>query len=247
MSRPTASFPEHRASKAVTGSVVLVIPAFQPGERLHKLLREILLRDRAGVIGSIVVLDDGSGPSYAKVFDEVASIEGVTLLRHAVNLGKGAALKTAFNYALVRWPDCTGVVTADADGQHAPEDILRVAAALLNDPLCMVLGVRELGRRVPLRSLLGNWLTRGIFRTIAGYSLRDTQTGLRGWPRATCLHALYVTLNGYDFELETLVNSDVGSSRGTQVRQVPIETIYLDDNASSHFSPIREVIYSRQS
>ncbi len=166
------------------------------------------------------------------------TIAGVTLMRHAVNLGKGAALKTAFNFALLQWPNASGFVTADADGQHAPADVLRVSEALMAEPDCMILGVRDFGPSVPVRSLFGNLLTRGIFRVVAGYSLRDTQTGLRGWPSDVCRHALRVTLNGYDFELETLVNSDVGNPRGTEIRQVPIETIYLDNNATSHFNPI---------
>lgn len=75
-------------------------------------------------------MDDGSGPEYGGIFSQASSLPNVHLLRHAVNLGKGAALKTGINFALVAFPSLTGVVTADADGQHHPDDIERVVARL---------------------------------------------------------------------------------------------------------------------
>ncbi len=83
-------------------------------------------------------------------------------------------------------PDVAGVVTADADGQHAPEDIERVADVLAAQPEALVLGARSFGDDVPLRSRFGNILTRGIMHALLGRKLTDTQTGLRGIPVALC-------------------------------------------------------------
>ena len=201
---------ENGKSASVESRVVLVIPSYEPGESLPKTTRDVLQRDVDQVIEAVLVVDDGSGVEYEAVFREVAAIPNVTLIRHAVNLGKGAALRSAFNHALLTWPKCAGIVTADSDGQHAPADIIRVAKALIADPTRMVLGVRSFGHDVPMRSWLGNWITQLVFRVVAGYALSDTQTGLRGWSKDTCRNALHVALNGYDFELETLVNSRVG-------------------------------------
>ena len=214
------------------GKVILLIPAYKPSQELTALVQKVRRLDSAGLIGSILVVNDGSGAGFDPLF---RSLDGAVVIQHAINLGKGAALKTGFNYALVTWPEAKGVVTADADGQHAAEDVLRVAAALLETPDEMILGVRQF-HEIPLRSLIGNRLSRLVFRVFAGFRLSDTQTGLRGWPRAICLEGLKIPLNGYDFELESLIKKE----SGRRLREVPIQTIYLDGNQSSHFNPLRD-------
>ncbi|MBC7928510.1 MAG: bifunctional glycosyltransferase family 2/GtrA family protein [Bryobacteraceae bacterium] len=198
---------------------------------LPDLVRTVLSGE-GSPISSAMVVDDGSGPDCEAIFDAVRQIPKVVLVRHVVNLGKGAALKTGFNAALVKWPNAAGLVTADADGQHAAGDILAVAQMLSESPHSLVLGTRQFNGSVPMRSRFGNSLTRRVFQLATGTPVADTQTGLRGWPRKHCLAALRVPLNGYDFELECLV-----SGRGN-IREVPVKTIYLDNNQSSHFNPV---------
>src|SRR4051794_27402957 len=132
--------------------LAVVIPAYRPSAGLVDLVRK--LTDKR--LPAIVIVDDGSGPEFREIFDQAAAFPNVQLLRHAVNLGKGAALKTAFNHVLCTMPDVAGVVTADADGQHHPDDIERVAAALLARPDALVLGARAFDGDVPLRSKIGN-------------------------------------------------------------------------------------------
>ncbi len=221
--------------------VALVIPAYRPSAVLLDLVDAIYCEDRERVICGTVIVDDGSGPEFRAVFDSVLRRANVTVLRHAVNLGKGAALKTGLNYALVAFPCAAGGVTADADGQHAAADIVRLAHILSENPEQITLGVREFDTQAPLRSRLGNVLTRGVFRVFTGMRLTDTQTGLRAWPRWHCEAALVIPINGYDFELECLLKAhEAGSHRAVAIRQEPIETIYLDGNRSSHFDPIRD-------
>lgn len=185
------------------------------------------------------MVDDGSGPEYAAVFAEAKRFPKVHLLRHAVNLGKGAALRTGMNYALCEVPQAVGVVTADADGQHHPEDILRVAAALHDRPDHLVLGARLFEGRIPLRSRIGNAVTRTVFRLLVGEDLRDTQTGLRGIPRALLPELLKSTSRGYEFELEMLISA---KHNGWPVFEQPIRTIYEPGNKSSHFNPLLDSI-----
>jgi putative flippase GtrA len=152
-----------------------------------------------------------------------------------VNLGKGAALKTGLNHAACAFPESVGVVTADADGQHIAADILLVASELAANPRQLVLGVRTFDARVPFRSRLGNTLTRYIMRTVTGQKLSDTQTGLRGIPMGFVPSLLKLRATSYDFELDMLVTS---RDAARSIREVPISTIYLNGNRSSHFNPL---------
>ncbi len=211
---------------------VVLIPAYKPSPGLPDLLREL---SAAGA--PIVLVDDGSGPEFREIFDRAAQFPGVHLLRHAVNLGKGAALKTGINHALCAWPDLAGIVTADADGQHHPEDILSVAAKLVERPDALVMGARTFDAAVPLRSRFGNVLTRRLMSTLIGAKLQDTQTGLRGIPVALAARLLRVEARGYEFELEMLIEA---RQNGVPVVEVPIRTIYEPGNKSSHFNPLTD-------
>jgi glycosyltransferase involved in cell wall biosynthesis len=212
-------------------SVSIVIPAYQPGEALVELVRRL----SGAPISAVVVVNDGSDGKCRALFDAIRCLPRVHVLDHAVNLGKGAALKTGINYALCNFPDDCGVVTADADGQHDPEDVLRVAALLGEHPDSLILGVRQFETGVPLRSRLGNRITQIVQRAIVGQNLADTQTGLRGIPRRLAAQLLRMPSNGYEFELDMLIAC---KHQSLPIVQVPIRTIYLPGNPSSHFNPL---------
>ncbi|HUD23387.1 MAG TPA: bifunctional glycosyltransferase family 2/GtrA family protein [Acidobacteriaceae bacterium] len=211
----------------------VLIPARAPEKRLLDLVQELV----AAGFGAVIVLDDGSPSSRAEIFDAAARIVGVHRLRHAVNLGKGRALKTGINYFLNELPEFTALVTADGDGQHTPADIVRVAQALPAAHGRAVLGSRLFAEDVPLRSKFGNLLTRQVFRLATGTKLGDTQTGLRAFPRD--LLAELLLLDGERYEYEMTVLAHICRS-GRRPLEVPIETVYLDGNKSSHFDPIRD-------
>jgi glycosyltransferase involved in cell wall biosynthesis len=218
--------------------LVLLIPAYRPAAALPELITEVLSADTSGCIGAVLIVDDGSGPDFAGTFQCAQADPRVSVIRHATNLGKGAALKTGINYALVTWENAAGIVTADADGQHSPADILRVAQTLACNPERLVLGIRQFDAKVPFRSHFGNNLTRFVFRALTGKTLADTQTGLRGWPRKYCMECLKIPINGYDFEMECLLRLNSGNAESQAILQVPVQTIYLDNNQSSHFNPV---------
>ena len=214
-------------------NVVAVIPAFRPGGRLVELVEALA---RSG-LPAVIVVNDGSGPDYESCFAALPRSGQVHLLEHAVNLGKGAALKTGINYALCRFPGCAGVVTADADGQHHPEDILRVACALAEQPQVLVLGVRSFTSGVPLRSRLGNALASVAARLLLGQRLTDTQTGLRGIPAFLLPRLLTIPSAGYEFELDMLI---AARHQSCPVVQEPIRTIYQAGGQESYFRPLRD-------
>jgi len=209
----------------------LIIPAYKPDEKLLGLLE----RFRGDGAFVPVVVDDGSGEDYRKIFDALP--EGVTLLRHPVNRGKGAALKTAIAHVLKSCPECAFAVTADADGQHRYEDIRRVCALAASRPEALVLGSRKFEGDVPLRSRLGNGITRHVFSIASGAKVYDTQTGLRAFGRDAMARFAEVPGERYEYEINMLLTA---AQSGMPIVEEWIETVYLDDNASSHFNPLRD-------
>jgi glycosyltransferase involved in cell wall biosynthesis len=209
----------------------VIVPAYRPGESLLQLIGALAEKP----IPAIVLVDDGSGPDYREIFRRAGESPKVRLVRHAVNLGKGAALKTGINYALCAFPGLQGVVTADADGQHHPDDIAQVADKLAAEPDRVILGTRTFSTGVPLRSLVGNVITRTVMRALVGQHVSDTQTGLRGIPASLLPHLLRLEANGYDFELDMLI---AVRQRAIRIAEVPIRTIYEPGNRTSHFNPL---------
>ncbi len=211
--------------------MAVLVPAYQPDGRLVGLVD--VLR---GMFRHVVVVDDGSTGCEA-LFDAVRERVDAVLV-HPRNLGKGAALKTGFAWVLENLPGA-GVVTADADGQHAPEDILRVADAMAGRTGGIVIGVRSFTGRVPLRSRFGNWWARTFFRLLTGLSIGDTQSGLRGIP-ADMLGRM-LALRGDRYEFETRMLADARRHREPPL-QVPVVTIYIEGNRSSHYRPFRDTM-----
>ncbi|MFT4108230.1 glycosyltransferase [Propionicimonas sp.] len=212
--------------------MIVLIPSYEPDERLPRLVADL-----AGVAGlHVVVVDDGSGPASARHVD-AARRAGAEVLTHPYNRGKGAALRTGFAHIRQVRPG-EAVVCADSDGQHTLLDILKVAAAV-DDASDMVLGARRFTGRVPLRSRFGNGVTRGVFALVTGTRVRDTQTGLRGYPHRMLGWLLDVPGDRFEYELELLLRA---SREGLRVREVDIATVYLAGNASSHFRPVRDSV-----
>ena len=187
--------------------------------------------------GAVIVVDDGSPAADQPAFAALGGKQRVYLTRHALNLGKGRALKTGINFYLKAFPGFYGLITADADGQHTASDIMRVGEALLGHPGRAVLGARSFAGQVPLRSRFGNALTRLLFRIASGNAMKDTQSGLRGFP--TALLAELAALGGERYEYEMNVLAHLCRS-GQAPLELPVSTIYIDENRSSHFDPVRD-------
>ncbi len=213
--------------------IAIIIPALNPQEPFTVLIRQLL---KKGFV-KIVVVNDGSAENSAAAFEKAASL-GCTVLHHYVNLGKGRALKTAFNYCLTTWPDLIGAVTADADGQHAAEDIAACAKALLEQPEHLIMGCRSFdGAEVPFRSRWGNRITCGVMSAFCGVRVSDTQTGLRAVPASFMKRLLNVSGERFEFETNMLLDT---AERKIPILEIPIQTIYQEGNHSSHFNPLRD-------
>jgi glycosyltransferase involved in cell wall biosynthesis len=225
--------------------IAFAVSAFEPSERLIELVNSLNFLFNANQVISngrtapkIVIVDDGSSVGHETVFESAAQLPNCVLLRHAVNLGKGRALKTAINHCLANYSNLAGIVTLDADGQHLPADAIKCAEALLKHPNNLVLGIRNFDtQNIPFKSRLGNKLTRAVFNYLCGVKVSDTQTGLRGLP-AAFLPAL-TTVTGERFEYETNMLIEC-KKRAIPIHEVTIETVYIEGNKSTHFNPLKD-------
>ena len=225
---------------------IALIPAYEPGEKLISLVHD--LRDRGF---DIVVVDDGSGMDYRDTFEKVS--HDAVVLTHPENRGKGAALRNGLSYILnymaydevARTPsgvrELSGrdavVVTVDADGQHLPDDVLRVARIAGNRRDALVLGSRAFEEDVPARSRFGNTVTRHVYSAVTGVRVHDTQTGLRAFSRDLIPALLEIEGDRYEYEINMLLTL---ATEGYTIIEERIETVYEDNNSGSHFRTVRD-------
>lgn len=213
-------------------NISVVVPSLNPDENLEQVISSLF----SCGFSDIIVINDGSGEQYDPLFEKAAK-NGCTVLRHSENRGKGAALKTAFQFVLQNRQDCRGVVTVDADNQHRAADAAKTAEALLENG-GLVLGVRDFDKAdVPERSRLGNKITRRLFRLVGKRYISDTQTGLRGIDIKLLPSLLQLSGDRYEFETAVLLFC---CNSKAKITEVPIETVYIEQNSGSHFNPLKD-------
>ena len=212
---------------------IVLIPSLEPDDRLPTYVRKL------GEYGlsHIVIVDDGSGNDYQDIFKELEE-SGCTVLRHRVNMGKGFALKTGYQYIKEHVPGCKCIITADSDGQHAPEDVYLLAKEAEHHSHALILGVRDFKKAgIPVKSLIGNRITSAVFAGLYGKYLPDTQTGLRAFDSRLIDKMTGIKGDGFEYETQVLVTF---IRSGIQVLTVPIQTIYEDENRGTHFHAVKD-------
>ncbi len=210
---------------------VVLIPAYKPDQKLIDTLQKL---DEKQFL--LLVVDDGSGSDFDPIFIEAARYARV--VRYAVNRGKGGALKQGIRCIRKCFPSVTYVITADADGQHKPDDICKISN-YLHENGGFVIGSRAFVGEVPLRSRFGNTVTRGVYRLVSGVKVQDTQTGLRGFERTLLDWLLTIPGNRYEYEMNVLMSA---ARDKIAIGEVPIETVYEGKNESSHFRPLHDSV-----
>lgn len=214
--------------------MIVVIPAYEPDEKLEHLVSEL-----ACIYDKIVIVNDGSSPEKNELFERLQ--DKAIILRQTVNCGKGKAIKTALQYISEYMPKENGIVTADADGQHQTKDIETVCHALRFHKENLILGVRKFEGKIPFRSRFGNTVTRAVFALTCGKKLSDTQTGLL----ELIPFMLNVEGDRYEYEMNMLLKCAECEINWTEV---PIKTVYLNaENTSSHFHPLKDSLKIYQS
>lgn len=215
------------------GRVSVILPSFNPCERLADVVQGLAL---AGFC-DIIVIDDGSREECRSFFAEAEKLPQCTVLHHDVNRGKGRALKTGFAFFLENRPEQVGVITADDDGQHSVQDIVRCAEEMVRQGVA-VFGARDFSLPdVPPKSRFGNRATSFVFRRLCGIRITDTQTGLRAFPREYL--PVLCAAAGERFEYETNALLEM-HREGLRFEELPIQTIYIENNGGTHFNPLRD-------
>lgn len=219
----------------------LLIPAYQPNNVLLDMICEIKEKKKlhSNIVLTILVVNDGSTSKlsqqvFSRLENEYSRTHVLTLKK---NCGKGAALKAGFKHIQNKFPLSEWIVTADADGQHLPKDIWSILDAETKNEK-IILGVRKFDANMPLRSYLGNVVTKHLFKLIHGLDISDTQTGLRGFNKDWLSKLLNIPYNGYDYEIEALAQM----AKTQELVQIPISCVYEIGNPTSHFNPFFDTI-----
>jgi glycosyltransferase involved in cell wall biosynthesis len=230
MATRTVSAPVYRRLRRETNRLVservaslhLIVPAFNEGRVIGATLANLPAAFAGVDEVTIVVVDDGSTDDTAAVVQACGDAR-VVLLRHVINRGLGGALGTGLEYA--RRAGADYVVTYDADGQHAPEDIAAVLAPLLRGDADAVIGSRLLRPQgMPWYRIAGNWGLNLFTYFVFGMWTTDSQSGMRGFSR-TALERIEVRLDRMEVSSEF-----VKEIRRLRLRyaEVPIRAIYSD-------------------
>ncbi len=222
-------------------NIAIVIPSLNPDEKLLEVVGAALGKG----FRTIIVVNDGSSSEYNKYFEQIEKHKECVVLKHYKNFGKGRSLKTAFNYFLNTYPNYIGLITVDADNQHHIDDIVNCAKTLEANSLAsnnnnIILGSRDFDlENVPKKSKLGNKITRFVFRILCGIKINDTQTGLRAIPTNLVKEFLDIDGERYEYETNMLIEA---KQKNCNFQEIEIQTIYIEDNKSSHFNPVHDSI-----
>ncbi len=224
---------------------VVLIPTLNPDRRLVDYIVDL----RKNGLSKILVVNDGSDAYAEEIFEKLRGLNeeqfDITILEHAKNLGKGRALKDGINYYLIHLKDkylgSHGLITVDSDGQHLVKDVLNIDKQLQTiREGGIILGCRNFNKEnVPFKSRFGNKITKFVFKMFFGKSITDTQTGLRAFSNNVLIQL--IDLYGERFEYETNVLIEC-SNLDIPIDEISIETIYENQNKSTHFNPIVDSI-----
>lgn len=217
--------------------VVVIIPVFNPETVLLNLARELIDNN----FNKIVIVNDGSTKN-TQFFGELERNQKIDVLTHSVNLGKGRAIKTAFNHILNEYGKYKAVVTIDGDGQHVIADIRKCVEGFneSDDEKAVIFGCRNFENKdeIPLRSRFGNICTKYVLRIFCGVKISDSQTGLRVIPLCLLQDLLKVEGEGYEYETNMILKI----ADKNRLIEVPIKTIYENNNSASHFNPVKDSV-----
>ena len=207
------------------GAFAIVIPVYNHGPMVEAVIKQAMKLNIP-----LIVVDDGSTDSSS---DRLKNIDGIQLLQHSKNRGKGAAIMTGFDRAseIADW-----AITIDADGQHHPQDTLNLIRAIPENSRPLVVGMRQgmTGRDVPWTSWFGRKFSNFWVRIAGGPAISDSQSGFRIYPLPESMN-LDVKARRFQFEVEILVRA---AWANIAVIEAPVSVSYAKGPLRiSHFRP----------
>jgi glycosyltransferase involved in cell wall biosynthesis len=207
------------------GRFAFVIPVYNHAGSVAQVIRQAM-----DLNYPVFVIDDGSTDDTPK---KLAEIQGINIISHKKNIGKGAAIMSGFIAAssVADW-----AITIDADGQHYPEDALKLINTIPEGTLPIVVGKREgmIGEHVPWTSRFGRKFSNFWVWLSGGPALCDSQSGMRVYPLPESIY-LGTKARRFQFEVEILVQA---KRKGIPVMEVPVRVNYYPGGTRiSHFRP----------
>lgn len=196
---------------------VIIIPAFNESQVIFEVLESLPKKLDGITTVEVVVVDDGSQDQTA---NEAIKTK-VNVIRHLLNRGLGAAIKTGFSWAKEHNADV--VVTFDADGQHDPEDIPKLIRPIILKKADVVIGSRFLNKQaIPFDRFLLNWFANFATFVLYGASSTDSQSGLRAFSKKA-VNLIDFKADRMEFSSEILLEAKKNNLR---LIEVPIKAIY---------------------
>lgn len=210
---------------------LILIPSYEPTQSLNKLVCSL-----SSLNYQILIVDDGSGHNFQKIFDECSSY--ASILSYSKNKGKGEALKYGFRYILDNYKDVKYVLTVDGDGQHCLDDIVMMSKEI-KEKNKIVIGERLFLGKIPIKSKIGNSLSKFSQGLCTYRYMKDNQCGLRAFPVSYL--PLLIKIKGSRYEYEMMVLNHL------QMKEIPyvgmdVSALYEDNNSSTHFRPIKDTL-----
>jgi len=202
-----------------TSKTALIVPVYNEEKVITKVLRDLQSKAQSNNY-LIIVIDDGSTD---KTLERVQSLKKIVILRHLINRGQGAAVRTGLTYA--RRVGCNYAVTMDSDGQHDTMDVLKLAKLIQNSEYDMIVGSRLIDSKgMPWYRIAGNKFLGTITFLLFGVNVSDSQSGMRAL-NASALDTLHFSSNRYAFCSEMIWQA---KRAGLKTGEAPIKAIYTD-------------------
>lgn len=209
---------------------IILIPSYEPDNKLIKLVNDLNKEEV-----DIVVINDGSNETFNNIFKSIK--DKVHLISYKNNMGKGYALKEGLKYIKDKYKEDYLVVTMDSDGQHNIKDAKRLIEYTENNQNVLTIGKRLRDKKIPLRSKLGNGITKFVFLLTTGVKVYDTQSGLRCFTDNLIDFMLDVDGDRFEYEMNVLM---MCAKNKIKMNEIVIETIYIDNNSGSHFNKFKD-------
>jgi len=209
---------------------IILIPSYEPDNKLIKLVNDLNKEEV-----DIIVINDGSNETFNNIFKSIEN--KVHLISYEDNKGKGYALKEGLKYIKDKYKEDYLIITMDSDGQHTIKDAKRLIEYIENNQNVLAIGKRLRDKKIPLRSKIGNGITKFVFFLTTGVKVYDTQSGLRCFTDKLIDYMLNVDGNRFEYEMNVLM---MCAKNKIKMKEIVIETIYIDNNSGSHFNKFKD-------
>jgi len=203
---------------------VACLPAYNEERTIGSLVKKSL-----NFVDKVIVCDDGSIDNTS----QEAKNAGAIVIKHEKNVGKGAALRTLFDYA--KKNDADVVVTLDGDGQFLPDEMPKLIKSIIENKSDIVIGYRfDSISRMPKYRKIGNKVLDKITNIASELPFRDTQSGFRSYSKKA-INKIKFTSNGFGADSEILVDA---SNKGLKISEEKITVIYKNGEKTSTVNPV---------